>query len=57
MSSSRDDLVDTRVRSGQSEAPTPSPILGIYVLPTVPIDGIVFEDTVLRKATCCIQIP
>ena len=30
MSSSKDDLVDTRVRSGQSEAPTPSPILGIY---------------------------
>ena len=45
MSSSKDDLVDTRVRSGQSEAPTPSPILGIYVLPTVPIDGIVFKDT------------
>ena len=57
MSSSKDDLVDTRVRSGQSEAPTPSPILGIYVLPSVPIDGIVFKDTVLRKATCCMEIP
>ena len=49
--------VDTRVGPGQSEAPTPSTILRIYVLPTVPIARVVFKDTVLRKAMCCIEIP
>ena len=46
--------VDTGVWPGESEAPMPSPILGIYVSSTVPTGRVVFKHSALRKAMCCI---
>lgn len=33
---------------GQSEAPYPAPVLGMYILPTVPTVGAIFKDSALR---------
>lgn len=33
---------------GKLEAPYPTPVLGMYILPTVPTVGAIFEDAALR---------
>ena len=40
---------DPGVGPGQSEAPHPSLVFGIYTLPTVPIGGAVFKEAALRE--------
>ena len=41
--------VDPRIRPGQSEAPDPKLVFGMYVLPTVPTVGAIFKQEAMRE--------
>lgn len=45
-----------RIGPGQSEAPLPSPVLGMCSLPTIPTVGAIFRDTVLRENVCRLSV-
>ena len=40
---------DSQDAPGQLEAPCPSPVPGMYVLPTIPTVGAIFKDAALRE--------